>query len=246
MLLEAQDTLNMEFLKEAFFYIIKYHDALRFCYHKTQNRWIQECKKIEDNSANFLAFSEINLNGLVNGEQEKTIQIESTKLQSSLNIESGPMIHVALFNMSNGKSQRLLIAIHHLIIDGVSWRIILEDLELAYKQLCAGKQIKLPTKTTSYKKWAVGLIQYAQSEKLSTEIIYWSKIINFDNVPLPTDFKYSAIPTIASTRQVSIFLETDETTKLLSKVPKAYLTQINDILLTALVQAIGDWTGTYK
>ena len=100
------------------------------------------------------------------------------KLQSSLNISKGPMIQIGIINIGSSE-QRLLIVIHHLVIDGVSWRILLEDLMIAYN----GET--LPPKTISYGRWAKALQEYADSEALEKqEIEYWINQPSAPSLPL--------------------------------------------------------------
>ena len=139
---------------------------------------------------------------------------------------------------------RLLIAIHHLVVDGVSWRILLEDLEQAYQTLKKGKPPSLAAKTHSYQQWAQALTTYAQSQNLHQQVDYWRTVQN-DVRPLPVDFKVKS-PTGFTSGMIHTSLNPEETTALLQMVPKAYRTQINDILLTALTLAVGDWTKTYE
>src|SRR6185369_15628939 len=82
-------------------------------------------------------------------------------LQASLDIAGGPLLRAGLFDLGAGQPGRLLVVVHHLAIDGVSWRILLEDLQIAYEQLRRGQNVQLPAKTTSFKAWAERLTQYA-------------------------------------------------------------------------------------
>ena len=91
-------------------------------------------------------------------------------------MKTGPLIQVALFNCGEARPQRLLIVIHHLAVDGVSWRILLEDLETVYAQLACGETPSLPSKTHSYQQWAQSLKEYTSSLSLQEEISYWKKI----------------------------------------------------------------------
>jgi non-ribosomal peptide synthase protein (TIGR01720 family) len=142
------------------------------------------------------------------------------------------------------QAQRLLIVIHHLAIDGVSWRIVLEDLQTGYEQLRRGETPQLPRKTTSYKYWAHRLTEYAPSAALRDAVSYWHTTAHTRVVPLPVDHPAGRdANTEASSRTVSVALSEAETRALLYEVPEAYRTQINDVLLTALVQALAPWTG---
>ena len=135
------------------------------------------------------------------------------------------------------RSQQLLIIIHHLVVDGVSWRILLEDIQTAYQQLTENQPIELPLKSTSIKTWSEQLQNYSIEEEKE----YWQEIASKTCVSLPRDYPEGE-NTIAVTKQVIVTLGTEETETLLKTFPKTSNTQINDILLTALVEAVSQWT----
>jgi non-ribosomal peptide synthase protein (TIGR01720 family) len=166
-------------------------------------------------------------------------------------------MRVVLFELGSG-GQRLLVVIHHLAVDGVSWRVILEDLEAAYLQLEAGRAVRLPLKTTSYKHWAERLAIEAQSERREQEVGYWLMQTGelFDSGMRAADNRSSSkaqwrFPvdypggqnTIASAGAVQVRLSAEESRALVQVVPATYRTQINDVLLTALAAAFARWTG---
>lgn len=153
-------------------------------------------------------------------------------------------MRVALFNLGIDKPARLLLVIHHLAVDGVSWRILLEDLSTAYQQLSRGEAIQLQPKTTSFKDWAYRLMKYGQSEALVAELDYWLADSRSGVAPLPVDYPSGKdANTVASAAHVSVSLSVEQTRSLLQEVPHAYNTQINDVLLTALVQTFAQWIG---
>jgi NRPS condensation-like uncharacterized protein len=104
----------------------------------------------------------------------RTIEAKADEIQSSMRLSDGPLMKAGLFQCANG--DHLLIAIHHLIIDGISWRILLEDIVSGYKQAENGRVIQLPQKTDSFQLWAKRLSEYAQSETIKQEQEYWTKI----------------------------------------------------------------------
>ena len=136
---------------------------------------------------------------------------------------------------------RLLFAIHHLAVDGISWRILLEDLPTAIQQINQGEKVRLPAKTTSFKQWSEQLQRYAQSAALQQELNYWLSELQQEANSLPVDYP-GGDNSEAAADTVAIALTIEETQALLQQVPKAYNTQINDVLLTALVQAFAQWT----
>jgi non-ribosomal peptide synthase protein (TIGR01720 family) len=121
---------------------------------------------------------------------------------------------------------------------------LLEDLQMAYQQLSAGKMIQLPPKTTSFKRWAERLTDYTESAKVRQELTYWLAALRAPVGRLPVDYPGGA-NTAASGRTVSVSLSTRETDALLQEVPRAYQTQIIDVLVTALAQVFIRWTGEY-
>jgi len=126
-------------------------------------------------------------------------------------------------------------------VDGVSWRILLEDLQTVYQQLSRAEAIALPPKTTSFKQWSNRLTEYAQSEAVLAESEYWCTQPVMD-IRLPRDYADGA-NTQGSRETVSVSLSAEDTDSLLQEVPATYRTQINDVLLTALAQALAPWTG---
>ena len=132
------------------------------------------------------------------------------------------------------------------MVDGVSWRILLEDLESAYRQAERGAPVVLPAKTTSFKRWAERLAAHAASPALAAEEPYWLDEARRGARPLPFDIAGAGAGgdnTRASTRSLSVALDATETRALLREVPAAFHTQINDLLLAALAEAFAGGTG---
>ncbi len=237
-LLEVPQTLDPNLLSQVVQQLLLHHDALRLRFVKSDSDWEQ----FNNTSDDTIPFSHVNLSAIPEVEQKATIEAAAASLQTSLNLSAGPIMRVALFALGTDKPSRLLIVIHHLAVDGVSWRILLEDLETAYQQVSRGEKIQLRPKTTSFKHWAQKLTAYAQSDTAKQELNYWQSISRKHITRLPVDYVLGA-NTVASTRIVSVSLSAEETRNLLQEIPKVYKTQINDILLTALVQVFSKWTG---
>ena len=242
MLLEVQPKLDPALLEQAVHQILLHHDALRLRFESKGSNW-QQVNAGPDES---VAFSQINLSKLSGVEQGPAIEATAAQLQTSLNLSTGPLLQVALFNLGGHKPDRLLIIAHHLVIDGVSWRILLEDLQTAYQQLHQGEAVQLPLKTTSFKHWAERLTDYARLKVLRQELDYWLADSRTQISRLPVDYpEGDGANTVASAHAVGVSLDVAETRALLHEVPKAYRTRINDVLLTALLQAFARWTGVY-
>jgi amino acid adenylation domain-containing protein/non-ribosomal peptide synthase protein (TIGR01720 family) len=235
LLLESQG-LDAALLQTAIGHLLAHHDGLRLRFRRAEAGWEQ----FNQESIAETLLSLIDLRELREEEVAERLEAEATQLQASLNLEAGPLLRVALFEL--GVGERLLIVIHHLVVDGVSWRILLEDLQTAYQQLSRGEAVKLPAKTTSFKRWAELLSEYAESESVGQELSYWSGEGGRRVKELPVDYEGGSNSN-ASAGSVTVRLSEEETRILLQEVPEVYHTEINDVLLTALVQAYGKWSG---
>ena len=138
-----------------------------------------------------------------------------------------------LFDLGPARRQRLLMVVHHLVVDGVSWRILLEDFSAACEALGSGRPVELPPKTSSFKSWAIRLEQYARSAELRRELAFWSRAPPEAVRPLDVDIA-GGENTEASERRIHVALDAEETRRLLQVVPKAFHTQIGEVLLAAL------------
>ncbi|MEH2032602.1 MAG: non-ribosomal peptide synthase/polyketide synthase [Nostoc sp.] len=237
---EVSKDLKPELLKQAFEELLVHHDALRLRLIARGDNW----QLLNATSVETEFFSVVDLSGIATSEQTGAIEATAIKLQASLNLSSGLIIKITLFNLGSDQPNRLLIVIHHLAVDGVSWRILLEDLATAYQQIERQEAIVLPAKTTSFQDWAVLLTEYAHSQKALAELNYWLAQFDSDISPLPLDYpSVETENTIADAAQISVSLSVEQTSALLKEVPKAYNTQINDVLLTALLQCFSQWTG---
>ncbi|MEH2050562.1 amino acid adenylation domain-containing protein [Nostoc sp.] len=235
-LLTVPSDLNLEILEKVWQQLLKHHDALRLRFTRTDTIWQQIHAAPTDN----ITIPHFDLSTVPEAQIETVIETTANELQASLNLSEN-LVQVVFFWLGVEKKARLLIIIHHLVVDGVSWRILLEDLQTAYQQLSQGKTIQLPAKTTSFKDWARQLTEYAQSEVLKSELDYWLSA-SYDAVDsIPIDYA-QGINTTASARTISVSLDKAETLSLLQDVPKAYKTQINDVLLTALALVLSGWT----
>jgi amino acid adenylation domain-containing protein/non-ribosomal peptide synthase protein (TIGR01720 family) len=239
-LLEVPPDLKPELLKQVMQQLLVHHDALRLRFVQDESIWQQINVGLEET----VSLTVVDFSQLSSGEQQTALEATAAELQASLHLSEGSLMRVALFNFGIDKPARLLLVIHHLAVDGVSWRILLEDLSTAYHQLSRGEAIQLQPKTTSFKDWAYRLREYGQSETLAADLDYWLAQARSKVAPLPVDYPSGKEANIvASAAHVSVSLSVEQTRALLQEVPSAYNTQINDVLLTALGQTFAKWTG---
>ncbi len=237
-LLEVQPGLETSVLERALMRLLAHHDALRLRFTREESRWEQVNAGLEEE----VPFTRLDLSGLPDDEQRRAIEAGSGELQASLNLSHGPLVRTALFVLGDAKPSRLLMVVHHLVVDGISWRILLEDFQTCCLQLSRGETIRFPAKTTSFKQWSERLAEYARSDALEQEHKYWMTETRTRASRLPVD-RVGGANTVASTRTVEVSLSLEDTRALLQEAPAAYRTQINDLLLAALAQACADWTG---
>jgi amino acid adenylation domain-containing protein/non-ribosomal peptide synthase protein (TIGR01720 family) len=236
-LMEAPRTVDAAKLSIVLDRLLMHHDALRLRFGRTELGWRQT---FADDAASSL--ESFDLSALPAVERDTAFEKVATEMQTSLNLEAGPLLRAALIDIGDPRTIHLVVVIHHLVMDGVSWRIFAEDLWNAYDQVVAGGDIELPPKTTSFQVWSLRLTDYAQSTSLDLEIDHWRALARDSVCRLPVDFPEGE-NTAASARAVSVALGVEETRALLQDVPKFYRTQINDALLTALLRTVGHWTG---
>ncbi len=239
MLLEVHGTADASVFAKAIERLLLHHDALRLRFVMNGDRW--EATIAAPDEA--VPFELVDLAALTEAEQFRAVESNAARLHASLNLQAGPLMRVALFDRGPQRPSYLLIVIHHLAVDGVSWHILLEDLQSLYQQLSVGEKPSLPLKTTSFKLWAERLSEHARSTVVRNELSHWLAIGDHPPVRLPLD-KAAGTNTVADARTVSVSLNSDDTRALLQDVPVSYRTQINEVLLTALVRAFVPWTGS--
>ncbi len=238
LIFETTETFNEETLKETIRRLLAHHDALRHRFYMENGVWIQEAMNIPEE----LPFVSFDLSAQEAKKQIAFISEKAESLQKSLNLTQGALLRIAYFKRGTEQNDVILIIIHHLVTDGVSWRILLEDLQHIYRQLQQGLEVNLPPKTTAFKQWATQLTNYAENNQLLSEKEFWLSLAKKPIHKLPLDFPEGE-NTEDSAQAVSTFLDEDLTRALLQDVPAVYNTQINDILLSALIQAYAHWSG---
>jgi amino acid adenylation domain-containing protein/non-ribosomal peptide synthase protein (TIGR01720 family) len=241
-LLELRPDADLALIEHSLQQLFLHHDALRLRFSRTQAGWTQENAGPEQS----MRVARFDLSNLPEPEQQGALAAEATKLQQSLDLASGGLAQAAIFELGPGQPARLLLVIHHLVVDGLSWQILLEDLENAYQQVQRGQPVQLPPKTTSFQQWGERLTAFAQSAELQQDLDFWLEDSSPSNPPLSPDFSSgdTAQNTAGSAATVSVTLTADETKALLQQVPAAYQTQINDALLTALLLTFAQRTST--
>ena len=226
-------------IESAVRYLLSRHDMLRARFTRQGDGWQQFIADLPDR----LPFTCYDLSSLSAGEQRHAVERIAEKLQASLRFEES-LVRVALFQSGPRQPARLLFVLHHLLVDALSWRVLLEDLHIIYRALSRGDEPDFSPKTTSFKRWSEELQSYAQVSTVLQERDYWLTGERAGVKPLPTDYpRTEQANLVADAHTFRCHLEASETLALLQELPRVYHTRINEVLLTALAQTLASWTG---
>lgn len=212
---------SSQVVEKAINYVANYHDVLKSSFINNEGKYVQNYNNKECN---------IELK-VVSMETEDRDKINSIceECEGNIDIEKGKVLQGVLFNIKN--SQRLYLAAHHLVVDGVSWRIIYEDILKTIKAIENKENISLINKTISFKNWSESLKKYSFSNELLNQYNYWKNI----NDNINTIFNLNnVINNEDNSITVKKVLDSKMTSLLLKKAGKKINTEINDLLLSAL------------
>ncbi|MFE3143890.1 amino acid adenylation domain-containing protein [Streptomyces scopuliridis] len=200
--------------------LLDHHDALRLRLRRTGGDWQLETMP----------------RGAVDAAAVVTrVETADGLKHEPLSPETGEMVRAVWFDAGPGEPGRLLLVLHHLVVDGVSWRILLPDLAAAV----AGRELE-PV-GTSLRRWAERLTELAQDPARLEELPLWTGILERPDPLLSVRPLDATRDTVGSVRHLTLTLTPDRTRPLLTTVPAAFHGGVNDVLLTALALAVADW-----
>jgi len=238
MLLNTSELLDAVALQKAVDAVVEHHDILRLrCLDN-----LPQGKFIIEEPGEQVRLDQVDLTGVAGTDKDRLLQDKAAEMLKGMDIVNGPVMQVASFKANTAADSRLLIIIHHLAVDIISWQLLVDDLEMAYLQAKRAEQIVLPIKTTAFRTWASRLNDYAQSSKVQQEWEYWKQLGKPPVSAIPVDSE-SGPNNIASMESVEVVLRKDLSDALLQDVHKTYNTQILDLIMVALNQAFAKWTG---
>ncbi|MES1241663.1 MAG: amino acid adenylation domain-containing protein [Acidobacteriota bacterium] len=240
-LLKAEPPLRPAPLEAAVRAVLEHHDALRLRFHRADGAWRQTSPAPGVGPG---SFSCVDLGDLPEPARTAALEAAAADVQGSLDLTEGPLARFVLFRRAGDTGDtgdRLLAVLHHLVMDIPSWGILFEDLEAAYGQALRGEAPALPSKSSSYKHWAITLREHSRSGALDGEIPLWLDERRDRIDPLPVDLP--GRNDSASSRTLTFTLPAEEAQILTQKVTRALRSDVQEILLTALGQALAWWTG---
>lgn len=237
--LETNLPVPTEMIQQVINKLVRQHDALRMRFFRPsiEEAWEQEMMiEIPGDIFTYHHFDSLTLETA----EDRFLEI-SNMIQAGLNIEKGIVFKVALIDMGANLPSRLLLIAHHLVVDGVSWRILLDDFFYLLKRHGSGN---LPEKSQSFKKWANALSDYSKMGLPAKEAAYWKHIDNMPIPLIPVDFSQKpAVGDIVSSDIITAHLDEERTGTLLKTVPVVYRTNVQEVLLTAFVLSLNQWSG---
>jgi len=219
-LLRPLQAVQAEPLRASLAALVEHHASLRLRYQQdADGSWQQ----------GYTAFADQNLLVEVDAPDAETFLNEAERLQTSLDLKDGPLLRAALLALSDG-SQRLLIVVHHLVVDGVSWRVLVEDLQHAYRQQSSGQAITLAPVGASFAQWGERLQAFAQSPALLEELDYWRA----QTAGQPA----RVLGCEGQAVEHRLRLPAELTRRLHKEAPGAYRTRLDELLLVALARVL--------
>ncbi|SFD15618.1 non-ribosomal peptide synthetase [Pseudoalteromonas denitrificans] len=237
-LLQVPAALDLEKLTTLVGALYQRHDVLRLAFDELNANYQQ----FNGNLTN-QAVTQIDVSGLNDLDYQQTLAKQSEEIQASLSLSEGKLFKAVLFSSDEPHKCRLLLVIHHLVVDGVSWRILLEDLQQGFGQLSGNQPVKLSDKTSSFKEWANFLRTYATSDAIRGERDYWLSQLTLPISPLPVDYPDVMDNRLTSNKLVSLTIPAEQTQALLNKCHSVYNTRIDDLLLSAVMIGLHAWSG---
>ena len=220
-LFNIDKTLGKVQIQNSLELIFQHHDALRlnFDFSKQGEGILQSYGNHQ------MVFHQVS----IEEEHELNQEIERIcqKAQGSLAISTGDLVRFVFITTPKvERFNRLFIVVHHLAVDGVSWRILMDDLSQIFNDIRQGNKITLGLKTSSYRQWQKQLYAFAQSRFFQREWTYWSDVTR-SLESLPVDHNSTIETTYRDTREIQIQLSKEHTLGLLQDSHHAYRTEID-------------------
>ena len=236
--LSVPEGIQIEPLAAAFQDLLRQHDALRLRFERYESGWRQF--HIDPDAD--LRLIVVDLSGCPESDQLRLAADTHAKEQTALSLAAGRLLSATLVRFGPGRPCWLSITIHHLAVDGFSWRILCEDLRTAYEQRRRGERVFLPRKTSSFKDWSMALAQSTTRPEIRGELDYWCSEGTRPPAPLPVDLAVGENDARSAVR-FSSELSAEETDRLIRTLAPALGMLAEEIILASLGLAVANWTG---
>jgi amino acid adenylation domain-containing protein/non-ribosomal peptide synthase protein (TIGR01720 family) len=233
LLVQCDEPLDGRALDLALRALVSHHDALRLRFAAAVDSGCASFAPDEDRAL----LERTDLSRAAPSELAAVLAQHASRWQASLDLAHGPLLRAVHFTMPAGMGERLLLIVHHLVVDGVSWRVLLADLEETYGQALRGEPVALPEKTASVRRWAEQLRAALERPAFVREAEIWLELPWQLTRPLPLDDEQGD-RSEASMASYDVALSEPETRALLELCPKGYRMRSDEILLAGLALAL--------
>ncbi len=236
--IKVNDLLDTDALLVALVAVVNHHDTLRLGFTSNQDLWEQ----FYSGAAAPPTLCIKNFGSYPYDLQPYALQLAVEEEQAGFRLDRPPLLRVLYTKNLEEYGNVLYLFGHHLVVDGVSWRILIEDLTHAYQQAVDQQPISLPVKTSSYRQWTTFLQTLAQSQQIIKDIAYWQEIISTETQKLPVDYDiFDHNNTVENSAIESVQISSIDTLSLLQEATVTYHAGIQEILLTAFLKTLTDW-----
>lgn len=231
-LLQAE-RLDPELLARALAAVVDHHSALRLRIAETSGDWRQRTAASEEHPI----FAAHDVSALA--DCDEVIAREIDRAHRSLDIAEGPVVAMRHFRCPAGPD-RLFWAVHHLAVDAMSWRVLVEDLEAAYAALEAGRSIELPAPTADHRLWASRLAALAASPGVLDHRAHWELQSRAPSIALPVE----ATPASGvGPVKIAVELPVEQTRRVVLAARDVMRQGLQDVLLASVTIVLTRWAG---
>ncbi len=248
MRMEVEPIISREISEKSASHLVELNDALRLVFQLDK---MSDTFEVSDIKANILAPEKINpfqyfdLKNIKVEEIENEIEKRIVHIQANLNLEQGGLFQVAYFESPDVRPNVIVFIAHHLIIDVLSWQILLEEFKEKCLQFIDSQEVKTISKITTFKKWSEHISDLASKNYFENELDFWKKQTETTS-NLPCDFEYNLPIKEEDTRQITFELDSLTTKAFLQDTNSTYNTKSDEILLTALAQSLLNYSKQHQ
>ncbi|MFJ8940387.1 amino acid adenylation domain-containing protein [Streptomyces sp. NPDC102365] len=180
--------------------------------------------------------------GAAEGEVDRVAVDAARPAVARLDPVAGVMVQVVWVDAGPDRMGRIVLAAHHLAVDGVSWRVLAQDLGAACEAAAVGRRPVLEPAPTSFRSWARQLEQSAKDPRRVEELAKWVELVGTAGEPLIGRRALDpAVDTVESLRRCSWSVPVDESTGLVGTVPGVFHCGLHEVLLATLAGAVAAW-----
>lgn len=240
LLYTLEEHVDVDIMRRSVKYVFDYHESLSTRVINDEGVW-REFIVCDENA---YWFRSVDHSGLDSQARHRALETLLRETTAKLDISRGPVAAVVFIDRGRRMPPQMLCVLHHIVLDAISVRILLDDIVRVYGQLAEKGVARLPPKTMHLQTWAMKLHEYANSRELRGEVDYW-KGLPWHRVPaLPTDYRLDMEKNVAESLQgVERALDIEETESLMIDFVRGEGISAPDLVIAALVIAICPWAG---